>query len=103
MKREKEGELFLALKCQLNKYSEDDEDRKSLFDDHHGGGYLKQELLMQAKAGEWRFVEVQVLVSLQYLAIKYLSITKIKALALEWRNLAESNLTRGSRSGITRG
>ena len=51
MKREKGGELFLAVKCQLNKYSEDDEDRKSLFDNHQGGGYFKQELLMHAKAG----------------------------------------------------
>lgn len=49
---------------------------------------------MHAKAVSRGLPKYRILVSLQYLAIKYLSITKIKALTLEWRNLAESNLTR---------
>lgn len=34
-------------------------ERKPSFDNHYGGGCFGQELLMDATAVEWRFVEVQ--------------------------------------------
>lgn len=89
-KRGREEKAPLVVKRQLinDKCSEDEESRKCL-----SGQWLFQAGIIYECQGRW--VEAcwyKILVSLEYLAIKYLLVTKINVGIPEWRNLAESNL-----------
>lgn len=98
LKREKKRgrekrKLFLIVKCQLtnDNCSGGEEDRKSSFDNHLGS--LGQDDLVNAKQGSGGLSKYRIFISFEYLAIKYLPVTEINLVTLEWRKLTESNLT----------